>query len=58
MPTPSAQHPLRSVPDPQTVRAQLGRNLRESQLLRRLLRLAQDVDRERTDEQREAVHAE
>ncbi|WP_417733012.1 hypothetical protein [Rosistilla oblonga] len=41
------QEPLATVPDARTVRAELGKRLRELQLLRRLLRLAEAVDRER-----------
>ena len=38
---------LRHVPPPQTVRDTLGSRLREARLLRRLLRLAEAVERER-----------
>ena len=39
--------PLANVPDPRTVRSELGRRLRELRLLRRLLRLSEAVDQER-----------
>jgi hypothetical protein len=39
--------PLATVPDPRTVRLDLGKRLRELRLLRRLLRLCEAVERER-----------
>ncbi|MEI8213638.1 MAG: hypothetical protein WCI02_15935 [Planctomycetota bacterium] len=39
--------PLAVVPDPRTVRMDLGKRLRELRLLRRLLRLCEEVERER-----------
>jgi len=44
---PATDSPLRTIPEPRTVRAALARNLREGRLLRRLLRLAQAADEER-----------
>lgn len=48
------RRPLDRVPDTMTVRAELGRTLRETRLLRRLLRVSQAVDHERRGE-RQAV---
>lgn len=48
MTTPSDREKLiEHIPDPQTVRERLGQALRETRLLRHLLRLAERVARER-----------
>lgn len=39
--------PLAAIPDPRMVRMDLGKRLRELRLLRRLLRLCEEVERER-----------
>ena len=44
-----AANALAHVPHPQAVRATLGRTLRDTRLLRRLLRLAEAAERERQD---------
>ena len=48
---------IQRIPDPQTVRSALGRRLRETAILRRLLRLAEHVDQERHKERKEVPDA-
>ena len=41
---------IHNVPEPQVVREQLGRSLRQTKILRRLLRVSEDAARERERE--------
>ena len=38
---------LNKIPDPQVIREQLGVNVRQARILRRLIRVAEDVQAER-----------
>lgn len=46
MSSPISRELLRSLPEPRIVREQIGRRLRETRLLRRLLRLSESVSAE------------
>jgi hypothetical protein len=51
METPDTLAPvIQSVPEPQVVREQLGKSLRQTKILRRLLRVSEDAARERERE--------
>jgi hypothetical protein len=43
---------LEQIPDPQVIREQLGSNVRQNRILRRLIRVAEDVKAERVNRPR------